>query len=207
MCISDKPKATLLLAHGAGAGCNSEFMQLMNCALSAYQLEVVCFNFSYMQQAIALGKKRPPSRLPVLIDEFVQQVNKHQNNQQALFIGGKSMGGRVASHLAVMEELKAIVNGVVVYGFPFHPPGKPEQTRHAHFSEIKVPTMIVQGERDTFGTGTEIERYTIPQQVSVVYLQDGDHSFKPRKASGIDQQHNIDAAAKHTAEFIEQVAR
>lgn len=99
---------------------------------------------------------------------------------EGLFIGGKSMGGRMSSLIA--DE--ADVTGLVCLGCPFHPVGRPDQLRIEHFKAIRTPTLMVQGERDPFGNRQEVAEYRLSEQVCIHWLADGDHSFKPRKASG-----------------------
>ncbi len=117
-----------------------------------------------------------------------------------LFIGGKSMGGRVAS--LILEATNA--RGCICMGYPFHPPAKPEKLRTEHLLTIQRPMLILQGERDTFGSKDEIPDYHLPSAIQVRYMIDGDHSFKPRKASGATLDSNIHSAITHTAEFIQQ---
>jgi len=200
---SNKPLAKLLLTHGAGAPIESEFMQLLSESLALKKVEVITFNFSYMQRQVDEGKKRPPSRAPILEDEFAQQINAAIGDNIPLFIGGKSMGGRIATHLLANPLFKDKVSGAIAFGYPFHPPGKPEKLRTEHFASLHNPLLIIQGERDTFGNKGEIEALTLGQTVTVEYLSDGDHSFKPRKASGLTQQAHIALAAQKTADFIQ----
>jgi predicted alpha/beta-hydrolase family hydrolase len=115
-----------------------------------------------------------------------------------LFIGGKSMGGRIASLIA--DEAK--VAGLVCLGYPFHPTGKPEQLRVEHLKSIRTPTLIVQGERDPFGTCDEVSKYKLSKRVRVHWLTDGDHSFKPRKASGRTLEENWEEGIDAVASFI-----
>jgi predicted alpha/beta-hydrolase family hydrolase len=93
--------------------------------------------------------------------------------------------------------------GLVCLGYPFHPPGKPEKQRTEHLAALRTPTLILQGERDTFGTREEVEGYDLSPAIRVAYLPDGDHGFKPRKASGHTEAENIKSAARLTADFIE----
>lgn len=137
--------ATLILAHGAGADSQSEFMQYMQRHISNDMIEVVTFDFPYMLRRQETGKKSPPDRMPKLIESFKHQIGKIKSG--LVFIGGKSMGGRVATMIA--DEVNA--SGVIAMGYPFHPPGKPEKTRTEHLKDLKTPTLILQGTRDTFG--------------------------------------------------------
>lgn len=191
------PVATFVFAHGAGAGQNSEFMQLMAEGISKHGINVVRFNFAYMQLAEELGKRRPPERADKLLAHF-NTVLSDVDSSLPIFIGGKSMGGRMASML--LQESHA--RGCICMGYPFHPPGKPEKLRTAHLETMSKPVLILQGERDTFGTREEIGTYDLSAQVKLSYLADGDHSFKPRKASGFALDGHLILAITQTAEFI-----
>lgn len=194
---AQNPIATFVFAHGAGAGQNSEFMQLMAKGIAEHKINVVRFNFAYMQLAEESGKRRPPDRADKLLSQFTELLNQIDNSLP-IFIGGKSMGGRIASML--LEESTA--EGCVCMGYPFHPPGKPEKLRTQHLLSINKPLLILQGERDTFGKREEIASFNLSQQIQVSYLADGDHSFKPRKASGHNIEANLHKAIEHSAAFI-----
>ncbi len=191
-------KASLVLAHGAGADAHSDFMQYFAKALAKNGFEVILFNFPYMQKRVLDGKRRPPDRAPKLLEHY-KTVLESIGPRNKLFIGGKSMGGRIASMaLAENNELAA---GLILLGYPFAPPGKPEKLRTEHFPSIQSPTLIAQGERDTFGGETFISNLTLPTNFKVHILPDGDHSFKPRKKSGYTEQENWDSAIKAITDF------
>ena len=192
-----KPIANFVFAHGAGAGQNSEFMQLISNGIAHHNINVLRFNFAYMQLAEDLGKGRPPDRADKLLTHFKTLLSEIDNSLP-IFVGGKSMGGRMASML--LEESHAI--GCICMGYPFHPPSKSEKLRTEHLLSINKPVLILQGERDVFGKREEIEKYELSQQVQVNYLPDGDHSFKPRKASGCTLENNINKVIEYTAAFI-----
>ncbi len=194
---ADKPIAQLILAHGAGAGMDSEFMVSMANNLAKLGVTVGLFDFEYMQQAKLEGKKRPPQRAPKLLAYFESILTEVDANLP-LFIGGKSMGGRMASMLACEQSVK----GVVAFGYPFHPPGKPEKLRIEHFPDLKAPLAIIQGERDTFGKKDEVESYPVCDNVHTFWIPDGDHSLVPRKASGLTQLQNWQTAAEIASQFI-----
>ena len=194
---AQKPIATFVFAHGAGAGQNSEFMQFMAEGLCKHSINVVRFNFAYMQLAEELGKRRPPERADKLLAHFKTVLGEVEGSLP-IFIGGKSMGGRMAS--MVLQESNAL--GCICMGYPFHPPGKPEKLRTAHLETINKPILIIQGERDTFGTSEEIATYELSEQVQLSYLTDGDHSFKPRKASGYTHDGHLNQVIAQTAEFV-----
>ncbi len=189
-----------MLAHGAGACCDSPYMIALAEALARHNIEVLRFNFRYMQQSIALGRKRPPEKMALLQQEFLKQISM-VNYQLPLFIGGKSMGGRVASMLDLADEPQ--VRAVFAFGYPFHPPGK-SQWRTAHFSSLAMPLHILQGERDPFGKRAELTDLSWPK-VNVHWLTAADHDFKPTKASGLKQQDVICAAAAYCNKVIDEI--
>ena len=198
-----KSSSVLVLAHGAGQGMDSPFMVHFGESIAQRGVSVVQFEFEYMRTVRATGKRKPPDREPKLRacwHDVVAQVRKDMKPQQ-LFIGGKSMGGRMASMLVDSNEH---VNGCVALGYPFHPPGKPEKTRTAHLASIMKPMLIVQGERDTFGTQTEVREYSLANTIQCEFLADGDHSLKPRKASGLTHQQHLEDAAKLIHAFFVQ---
>ena len=196
---ADNEKATLILAHGAGAGMSSDFMTDMANRLASRQITVVRFDFPYMQTMTESGKRRPPDKIDKLEVHYLAQIEALRSSVATpLFIGGKSMGGRVSTLILELAD----VAGAVVYGYPFHPLGKPEKLRTAHLEAISKPLCIIQGERDTFGTRDEVGQYPLSALVETVFLTDGDHSLKPRKASGITYEENMSAAVSATVEFI-----
>ena len=181
MIIVDGPDcapATLILAHGAGAGMDTEFMNAFAAGLADQGLRVVRFEFPYMAERRQTGKRRPPDREPVLRRSRLEVIAAV--DARPLIIGGKSMGGRIASLIA--DE--ADVAGWVCLGYPFHPTRKPDQLRVDHLRAIRTPTLILQGERDAFGSADEVRGYKLSSQVRLHWLPDGDHTFKPRASSG-----------------------
>lgn len=203
MTEADNPKATLIFAHGAGAGMDHPFMQTIANGLAAAGIRVVRFNFPYMQKRQEDGRKRPPDRQPKLLECFAEILTS-QAGQAPLFIAGKSMGGRMATLLASLEpEICREVKGILCLGYPFHAPGKAEQWRAEHFAELPCPTLLLQGERDSFGNRQEILEHGLVAPVSVRFITDGDHSFKPRKASGLSENDNQQTAISQMVEFIE----
>ncbi|BBN82382.1 alpha/beta hydrolase [Pseudoalteromonas sp. A25] len=196
-----KPIAQFIFAHGAGAGCDSDFMQIMAQHLCEQGVAVGLFDFEYMQQAKALDKRRPPDRAPKLLAYFTKILEQAQSDLP-LFIGGKSMGGRMASMLAAQSEMP--IKGVIAMGYPFHPPGKPDKLRVEHFSQIPCPFLIVQGERDTFGNRIEISQMQFEKAPTMIWLADGDHSLKPRKKSGFSEQQHLLDTAKHAVQFMQE---
>lgn len=189
-----------VFAHGAGAGMGHEFMNSVAKGLADKGIQVVRFNFPYMVKRAEDGKKRPPDRAPKLLEAY-QSVIDELAVDGPIVIGGKSMGGRMASLLA--DEMK--VAGFACLGFPFHPPGKPENFKGDHLATVTKPCLILQGERDTFGKREELSDFSLSDAVSVEFIPDGDHSFKPRKRSGYTEQGNIDFAVDKLAAFIFEV--
>jgi len=191
--------ATLILAHGAGAPMDSPFMERMSQLLAARGLAVVRFEFPYMASRRANGGRRPPDRQPVLLDSW-RQVHALVRLQVAgpLAIGGKSMGGRMASLLA--DKLGA--DALVCLGYPFHPPGNPDKLRTEHLAQLATPTLIVQGERDPFGGRAEVAGYALSPSIQLHWLTTADHDFKPLRSSGLTQELQLQEAAQVTADWL-----
>ena len=176
--------ATLVLAHGAGAPMDTPFMESFAGGLGAMGWRVVRFEFAYMAGRRSGGSKRPPPKQDQLLGEWQSVIDKVRAKEkpQCLAIGGKSLGGRMASLLAD----DAGVAGLVCLGYPFHPPGRPDRLRTEHLRDLKTPTLIVQGDRDPFGTRDEVAHYDLSSAIALHWVADGDHSLTPRKRSGRD---------------------
>lgn len=203
----ERPIARLLLAHGAGAGNKHEFMQKMAAELASHNIEVISFNFPYMQLMYEQESKRPPNSNKQLVAYYSERVKQAcEIDDLPLFIAGKSMGGRIATQIMVDSAIYDNVNGVAVFGYPFIPPGKPEKygDRVSHFSDIRKPVLVCQGERDTFGNKAFLTNQTLPSHFELSWIPSGDHSFKPLKSSGLSSEDNIKLAARLTAEFIQK---
>lgn len=190
---------TFIFAHGAGAGMEHEFMQSVAKGLAFKGIRVIRFNFPYMIKRAEDGKRRPPDRAPKLLEAY-QDIIK-QCDADKLVIGGKSMGGRMASHLSEVDKVAAMA----CLGFPFHPPGKPEKYKGEHLAELQKPCLILQGERDTFGKREEFADFDLSDSIRVEFIPDGDHSFKPRKSSGYTEQQNIALTVEKLSAFIKEV--
>lgn len=188
---------TLVLAHGAGAPMDAPFMDTVAVGLGEAGIATARFEFAYMARRRSEDKRPGPPRAERLIDEYLAVIEALGGGERVV-IGGKSMGGRVAS----MAADQAAVRGLVCLGYPFHPPGKPEATRVAHLEELRTPALIVQGERDTFGRREEVEGYALSAAIRVEYLLDGNHSFKPRKASGATEGEHLRRAVELVAAFV-----
>ena len=197
--------ARLILAHGAGAGNRHEFMESFASQLAKTGIEVHSINFPYMQMAYELDKKRPPNANAQLA-AYYKSLVLELSSDLPLFIAGKSMGGRIASQILTDKEVEEKVSGCFVLGYPFTPPGKPEKLpdRTKHFSDIKTPVLILQGERDTFGSKELLSKITLPKVFSVEWITSGDHSFKPLKKSGVTLEDNIESAVMLANRFIQE---
>jgi predicted alpha/beta-hydrolase family hydrolase len=195
----------LLLAHGAGAAMTSPFLDQLSALLNARAVAVHRFEFAYMAARRAGGKRRPPPAAEKLTGEYLEAIaaaHEALRPGQRLFIGGKSMGGRVASLIAQDAFDSGKIAGLVCFGYPFHPPGKPEQLRTAHLEAQRCPALLVQGERDPFGSKAEVAAYPLSPGISVTWIGDGDHDLGPRGASGFTRKGNLAAAADAATAFM-----
>lgn len=190
----------LLLAHGAGAGMELVAMATMAGALAAAGLRVARFDFAYMAARREGGRGVPP-KAETLKPEFLAAVAA-LGPGAPLVIGGKSMGGRVASMVADTLLAQAAAVGLVCVGYPFHPPGNAAQLRIAHLLHLLTPTLICQGTRDPFGSRAEVAGYALPDRIDFLWLEDGDHDLRPRKAvSGFTAAQHKATMAAHVAEW------
>jgi predicted alpha/beta-hydrolase family hydrolase len=187
------------LAHGAGVAMDSPFMEFFATKLGEHGFRVARFEFPYMASKRATGNQRPPDREPVLRETWLKVID--MLGCEGLVIGGKSMGGRIASLIA--DE--AGVAGLVCLGYPFHPESKPDQLRVAHLESIKTPALILQGERDPFGGREEVAGYKLSAAIRIAWLKDGDHSFTPRKSSGRTQDQNWEEAVGEIVRLVERL--
>lgn len=160
---------------------------------------VVRFEFPYMAARRADGSRRPPDRPDVLLDCWRSMIDRL--SPQRLVIGGKSLGGRMASMIAD----DAGVRGLLCLGYPFHPPGQRQKLRIAHLQALRTPALIVQGTRDPFGTPEEVATYVLAPSVKVHWLADGDHSFAPRRSSGRTERQNWDEALSQIVVFLDNL--
>ena len=165
--------------------------------LGGHGIRVVRFEFPYMARRRSEGRKAPPDRAPVLLETW-RQVIAELGPAGRLVIGGKSMGGRMASLVA--DETG--VAGLLVFGFPFHAPGKDAADRIGHLAALATPTLIVQGTRDTLGSRQEVAGYALSPAVRLHWIEDGDHSLKPRKASGLSPEEAMTQAVDAAAGFV-----
>jgi predicted alpha/beta-hydrolase family hydrolase len=192
-------RATLILAHGAGAPMDSEFMQQMAQSLAARGIAVLRFEFAYMAARRLDGKKRPPNPQAQLLQQWREVYTRvRQRVAGPLAIGGKSMGGRMASLLA--DELGA--DALVCLGYPFYAVGKPEKPRIAHLAELRSRTLIIQGERDALGNREAVAAYPLSAAIRLHWLTAADHDLKPLKSSGFSQTQHLQSAADEIAAFL-----
>jgi len=190
---------TVLLAHGAGAPMDSASLNAIAKALAIAGLRVARFEFAYMASRRISSGKKPPPRAEMLKSEYTAAIDALRP-KGPLVIGGKSMGGRVASMIADPLHASGRIAGLLCLGYPFHPIGKPDQLRTAHLAEMRTPTLIVQGTRDPFGTREEVASYELSRAIDIFWLEDGDHDLKPRKTiSGVTAADNMLAMANGVA--------
>jgi len=182
-----RPSAALILGHGAGAGQHSTFMVDFAQALSELDLDVITFNFLYTEQ-----KRKLPDKGPVLEDCYravIEAVRAHlESARRALFIGGKSMGGRIATQVAAADATLPVA-GLVLLGYPLHPPGQPQKLRDAHLPAVGRPMLFVQGSRDAFGTPDELAPIVVrlAPAPAVYVIANADHSFKLSRKDPVRQ--------------------
>lgn len=172
--LSDGPEdasATFILAHGAGAPMDSDWMDAVAAGIAATGIRVLRFEFPYMAERRTSGKRRPPDREAVLLETWRRAFAEADARRTA--IGGKSMGGRMASMVA--DELGAA--GLVCLGYPFHAPGKPEKPRIAHLEHLRTPTLIIQGTADPFGTREDVATYQLSGSITIEWMEGGNHDL------------------------------
>ena len=201
LCYNGSPDSpiTLILAHGAGAPMDSPFMTALAEGFAEKGVYVARFEFPYMAKRRIDGGKKPPDRQPVLLDCW-RSVISASGGGERVFIGGKSMGGRMATLIA--DEVGA--RGLLCFGYPFHPPGKPDRLRTEHLQKLTTPALFLQGERDPFGKREEVPSYTLSSTIAVHWIGDGDHSLKPRVRSGRTEAQNIAEAVEASYAFMRQ---
>ena len=217
------PKIAMVIAHGAGAPADSDYMEQMVIALSDVGISSARFEFPYMQQRRFDGRRRPPDRQPGLLDSFVQALKRAKDElPQGCFVmaGGKSMGGRMASLLAQPTSIRKssdssfnsnpltsdLMNAVVCYGYPFHPPGKLDRWRTEHLAHITCPLLIVQGTRDPFGKPAELVTQSAAlANCELCWLEGGNHDFQPLARQTETQNDLIRQAAQLTRQFANRI--
>jgi predicted alpha/beta-hydrolase family hydrolase len=206
--LADGPEdapARLLLAHGAGAAMDSATMTAIAGALAATGLRVLRFEFAYMAARRTGGRGGPP-RAEKLMPEYLAAVDA-VGPGSPLLIGGKSMGGRVASMVADQLHDAGRIAGLFCLGYPFHPPGRPGQLRTAHLESLQTPAVIVQGTRDPFGTQQDVAEYRLSPRIEIAWVEDGDHDLRPRKGvTGVTAAEALAAVAARVRAFAAGLA-
>ena len=200
----DRAGVTLILGHGAGAGQTSDFIVRFAHGLAARGIDVITFNFLYREQGRWIPD--PNDRLEACWRAVIDAVRERmKSGAHELAIGGKSMGGRIASQVAASGV--GDLAGLVFLGYPLHPPGRPDRLRAKHLPDIKAPMLFVQGSRDTFGTPDELRPIIAPLEppADLYVVEDGDHSFKVRKSAGVGQQDIYRAIQDHIAAWLREV--
>ena len=199
--------AALVLGHGAGAGQRSTFMVDFARAISALGVDVITFNFPYIEHG-----RRIPDRAPVL-ESCYRAVIASVHGQlpaakRALFIGGKSMGGRIATQVAAADSALPIM-GLVLLGYPLHPPGRPTDRRDKHLPSVGRPMLFVQGARDAFGTPAEIAPVveTIGPSASIHIVSGGDHSLKLARKDPAAQAAVYDDVQRTIVEWMRAITK
>ncbi len=195
----DDAPITLILAHGSGAPMDSPFLEKFAHGVAERGIRVARFEFPYMHARREGGKGGPPDRTPVLLESWRAAYAAVQVEAAGrIAIGGKSLGGRMASLIA--DEVGAA--GLVCLGYPFHPPGQPGKLRTAHLESLRTPTLIVQGTRDPFGTPDDVGGYTLSPAIRIEWLESGEHSWKPLARSGRTEALNMEQGIEATVGFL-----
>lgn len=196
---------TILFAHGAGAAMDSAAMTAASAALARAGFRIARFEFGYMAARRTSETRKPPPKAELLMDEYRAAISELKAGGK-LIVGGKSMGGRVASMIADEERAAGRVSGLFCLGYPFQPPGKPESLRTAHLETLTSPALICQGTRDIFGSREELSTYKLSKTIDIRWFEDGDHDLKPRKAvSGFSHADHMKAMAAAVADWSKRI--
>ena len=195
---------TVVLGHGAGANQLSGFMRMVAGGLAARGIDAMTFNFLYTERGGRLPD--PKARLESCYRAVINAALNHRKlKKNRLVIGGKSMGGRIASQVAAAEGDR--IAGLVFLGYPLHPPGRPDKLRAEHLKDISVPMLLLQGSRDAFGTEDEIraviKKLRLPATLYVI--EGGDHSFKVPKSAGIPQAEIYEKVMDEVAKWTKSI--
>lgn len=201
-----KAEHTILLAHGAGGPMDSPAMTAAATALAEAGFRVARFEFDYMAGRRSAPGRKPPPRAETLCPEYIAAVDA-LGAKGPLIIGGKSMGGRVASMVADDLLGAGRIAGLLCLGYPFHPIGKPDQLRTAHLAGLRTPALIVQGTRDPFGSRQEVATYALSKTIEILWLEDGDHDLKPRKGvSGFSAADHLRTVGEMASAWARRIA-
>lgn len=197
-------ESVLVLAHGAGAPMDSPWMNLVAAGLAREGVRTARFEFPYMERVRRTGTRRPPDPRPVLLGRFREAAGevRARSPGRGLFVGGKSMGGRMASMVA--DELGA--RGLVCLGFPFHAPGREPGARILHLAGLATPALVVQGTRDPFGTPGEVASYDLAPGTRVLWVEGGDHDLAPPARSGRALEDALARACAEIRQFMSEAS-
>ena len=200
----DPAGITIILGHGAGANQLHPFMRLFASGLADRGFDAMTFNFVYMEQGRRVPD--PKAKLEACYRAVIEAASAHKKLKgNRLVVGGKSMGGRIASQVAAEPDSAAQISALVFLGYPLHPPGRPDKLRDAHLADIKAPMLFIQGSRDAFGTGDElravIKRLNLIAQLFAV--KGGDHSLKVPASAGIPQEQIYQSALDEIARWLQ----
>jgi predicted alpha/beta-hydrolase family hydrolase len=196
----------ILLAHGAGGPMDTAVMTAAAKALADAGFRVARFEFDYMAARRSSAGRKPPPRAEKLCPEYLAAIDTLEV-KGPLIVGGKSMGGRVASMIADDLYAAGRIAGLLCLGYPFHPPGKPEQPRTAHLAGMTTPALIAQGTRDPFGSREEVSGYALSKTIEVLWLEDGDHDLRPRKSvSGFSAADHLRTTAETALSWANRIA-
>ena len=196
----EEAKNLFIFAHGAGAPMDTDFMNFFAQNLAKNNIRVLRFEFPYMAMRREGHGKRPPNTQKILLESWCNIIKECRSLFNGnIYIGGKSMGGRMASMIADQQN----VSGLICLGYPFYAPGKKDKPRIDHLQNLKTKTLILQGERDAMGSREIVETYKISNKISISWLPDGDHGLKPRKKSGFTEKDNFRSVLKSISQFIE----
>jgi predicted alpha/beta-hydrolase family hydrolase len=179
-------------------------MERMAGLLADAGIGVARFDFAYMRARVETGTRKPPPRAEKLVTEYeaaVADASALLSRGGRLLIGGKSLGGRVASLAAQSLYDREVIGGLVCLGYPFHPPGNPAKLRTAHLATLTCPTLIVQGERDPFGGPSDVAGYGLGPSIAMHWARDGDHDLAPRRSSGATLESNLAEAVNAIVQF------
>lgn len=196
---------TVILAHAAGAPMDSGRLTATAEGFAGAGLRVARFEFGYMASRRTASGRKPPPRAEKLKPEYIAAIDA-VGAKGSLIIGGKSMGGRVASMVADELFASGRIRGLLCLGYPFHPPDKPDQVRTKHLADLKTPTLIVQGTRDAFGTQADVSGYQLSAAIEFLWLEDGDHDLKPRKRiSGLTEADHLKTMAEAVSAWADRI--
>jgi predicted alpha/beta-hydrolase family hydrolase len=195
-------RITIMLAHSAGAPMDSASLNATAKVLANAGFRIARFEFAYMA-ARRSGERKPPPRAETVMPEYVAAIDALGPTPGPLVIGGKSMGGRVASMIADAALDAGRIAGLLCLGYPFHPIGRPQQLRTAHLTGLRTPTLICQGTRDEFGDRYEVGSYGLSDAIEMFWLEDGDHDLRPRKSiSGFTTAQHLSSVAEKVTEWV-----